>query len=90
MIFNTCLYEISHTVCISQYESWQVCIVHCTAGEKKMYAPKMRNNIGAIKFYIGLFSIAPSKVISFNLLCFIFGISSLLLFLIAISDSTIQ
>ena len=34
---------------------------------------------------IGLFSIAPYKVIALNLRCFIYGISSLLLFLIALS-----
>ena len=34
-------------------------------------------------FLIGLFHIAPCKVIDLNLLCFIYGIISLLLFLIA-------
>jgi hypothetical protein len=41
-------------------------------------APKMRNNYGAIQFLI--FSIAPCTVIALHLPCFIFCISSLLLF----------
>ena len=35
-------------------------------------APKMRNNYGAIKY--------PPKVIALDLFCFIFGITSLLLY----------
>ena len=38
-----------------------------------------------ISIHIGLFSIAPFKVIDLKLLCFIYGISSLLLFFIALS-----
>ena len=45
---------------------------------------KCGNNYGAIKFII-LFSITPCKAIAINLLSLIFGVSSLFLFLIALS-----
>ena len=50
--------------------------------ENNIGAPKMLNNFGAIEFMIfptlrgarniGVFSTAPYKVITFNLLCFFF------------------
>ena len=59
-----------------------------------MIAPtKIRNNYDAIQSFIfqycdsniGLFFIAPWKVITINPLCILFGISSLLLFFMALS-----
>ena len=59
-----------------------------TAGENIIATTKIRNNYGAIQSFIfqycdsniGLYSIAPSKVITLNPLCILFGFSSLLLF----------
>ena len=62
--------------------------------ENIFVAPKMHNNYGAIQLFIipiwpysniGLFSIAPCKVITLIFFCFIFGISSLLLSFISLS-----
>ena len=55
-----------------------------TVGENIIAAPKIRNNYGAIESFIvqycdsniGLFYIAPCKVITLNPLCILFGISS--------------
>ena len=60
---------------------------------KNIGAPKMRKNYDVIQLSIfpilqsniRLFSIAPCKVIAPNLHCFIFSITSLLLFLVALS-----
>ena len=60
-----------------------------TVGENIIATTKIRNNYGAIQSFIfpiycesniGLFYIAPCKVITLNPLCILFGISSLLLF----------
>ena len=64
-----------------------------TVGENIIVTKKIRNNYGAIqllffrycKSNIGLFSIAPCKDITLNLLCFIYGISSLFLFFIVLA-----
>jgi hypothetical protein len=66
-----------------------ICInISCAikVGEKNIGTPKMRINL-VLSQAIGFFSIDPYKImiIAFNLLCFIFGISSLLLFLTALS-----
>ena len=58
--------------------------MYIKVGEKNIVAPKMQNKYGAIKSFIcyrniGIFSIFSCKVIALNLLCFIFGIISLLL-----------
>ena len=62
-----------------------------TVGENINGSTKMLNYYGSIYLIISvsnirLFSIAPCKVIALNLLCFIYGIISLLLFLIAKSN----
>ena len=58
-------------------------------GENIIGAPKIRNNYGAIQYcdnIIGLFSIAPCKVVTLLYhLCFIYGISCLFLLLISLS-----
>ena len=52
-----------------------------TVGENIIATTKIPNNCSAIQsFNIGLFSIAPCKVITLDPLCILFGISSLLLF----------
>ena len=68
-----------------------------TVGENIIATTKIRNNYCAIQSFIfqccdsniGLFTIAPCKVISPNLLCILFGISSLLSFLMALSTIAI-
>ena len=58
--------------------------VYYIVGENSIGTTKTRNNYGAIQYSnIRLFSIAPCKVIAINLLCFFYGICSLLLFYIA-------
>ena len=70
--------------------------IYSTVGENNIGTTKIRNNYGAIQLFIfqycdsilsniGLFPITPCKVIALNLFFFIYGISSLLLFLIALS-----
>ena len=52
-------------------------------GENIIATTKIRNNYGVIQSIIhniGLFSIAPCKIITFNPLSILFGISTLLLF----------
>ena len=64
-----------------------------TVNENIIGAPIMQNNFSAIEIFnfpicnsnIGLFCTASYKVITLNLLCFIFGIISLLLFIISFS-----
>ena len=70
--------------------------VERTAGENSFGAPKKRNNFDVIKISthrsfhikktnIELFYNTPCKVITFNIFCFFFGISSMLLFLITLA-----
>ena len=63
--------------------------MYCIVGENIIASIKKRNNYVAIQSFIflqycdsniGLFSIAPCKVVTLNPFCIIFGISSLLLF----------
>ena len=56
-----------------------------TVNENIIGAPIMQNNFSAINSNIGLFCTASYKVITLNLLCFIFGMISLLLFIISFS-----